>query len=214
MNDRQYPPYQGGPTWGPPPPGYPSSSGPPPSSSPPPPPRRTALRVVGILAAVILGIPALLFVVAMVFTAVRGGPASTTSGSADPASSQSTGAGLGQLSLIQLKSGDCFNSAPIPPDGTTVGVASVEGVPCSSPHTRQVVGTFAYPGVTWEGGGDARSAEHCSNSFETKLREDIRTDSTYTPARIHSVLNSSGQNTVYVACVIGTDTPTTGSALR
>ena len=50
------------------------------------------------------------------------------------------------------------------------------------------------------------------DSFQDKLREDVRTDDRYLPARMHGVVTLSG-NSVYVACVIATEAPTTGSAL-
>ena len=73
--------------------------------------------------------------------------------------------------------------------------------------------TLAYPNLTWEGGADAQSGQHCTNSFRDKLREDVRTDDRYLPARMHGVVTSSGNNSVYVACVITTEASTTGSAL-
>ncbi len=199
----QYPGGQGGPAWGPPSP---------PTGYPPPrpnPPRRSALRVVGIIAAVVVGIPVLLFVVAMVVTLVRG--PSLTAPATGPGSSAAPG--TGPVTLLQLNAGDCFNSPPIPADGSTVSVDGVSRVPCSSPHTRQVVNTLAYPNLTWEGGAEAQSAEQCTNSFQNNLREDVRTDDRYLPARIHGVVTSMGKNSVYVACVIATEAPTTGSAL-
>ena len=198
----QYSGGQGGPAWGPP---SPPTGYPPP---PPTPPRRGALRVVGIIAAVVVGIPVLLFVVAMVVALVRS--PSLAAPVTGPGSSGSPG--TGPVTLLQLEPGDCFNSPPIPADGSTVGVNGVFRVPCSSPHTRQVVDTLAYPDLTWEGGAEAQSGEQCTNSFQDKLREDVRTDDRYLPARMHGVVTLSG-NSVYVACVIATEAPTTGSAL-
>jgi len=147
---------------------------------------------------------------AMVVALVRG-----PSSAAPATGSGSAGSpGPGPVTLLQLKNGDCFNSPPLPADGSTVGVAAVSPVPCSSPHTRQVVTTLAYPDVTWEGGADAQSREQCTNSFRTDLRDDVRTDDRYLPARMHGVVTSAGKNSVYVACVIATEAPTTGSALR
>lgn len=169
--------------------------------------------MLGIIAAVVFGIPGVLIVGTIVYMALRGDPAPTAPATAGPAPSQAAESGPKLLTLVQLKAGDCFNSVPIPPDGSTVSIGSVEGVPCSDPHTRQVVNTFAYPNTTWESDGDAKSSVHCASAFDTKLRKEIRADGRYLPARIHGDLRSSGQNTVYVACVVGTEAPTTGSAL-
>ena len=215
------------PAWGPPPTGDPADtgySGPPgpPGYGPPPPPpplppprrRRTGLRVLGIVAAVVIGVPAVLFLVALIAVAARGGPDPATPGVPAAASSPPGTTQLGQNGLLQLRPGDCFNSVPIPRDGSTASVPSVERVSCTGPHTRQVVNTFAYPGTTWEGGGDAQSAEHCTGSLRTKLREEVRADSSYMPARIHTVLTSSEPSTVYVVCLLGTEAPKSGSALK
>ncbi|MDD7938312.1 hypothetical protein PHK61_07765 [Actinomycetospora lutea] len=199
-----YPGGQGGPAWGPPSP---------PTGQPPPPPdrpRRSALRVVGIIASVMVGVPVLLFVMAMVVTLVRG--PSSAAPATGPGSAGSSGPG--PVTVLQLTTGDCFNSPAIPADGSTVAVDEVLPVPCSSPHTRQVVTTLAYPNLTWEGGAEAQSGEQCTNSFRTDLRDGVRTDDRYLPARMHGVVSSPGKNSVYVACVIATEAPTTGSALR
>ncbi|GAA4910112.1 hypothetical protein EV188_10183 [Actinomycetospora succinea] len=200
-----YPGGQGDPAWGPPSP----PTGYPPPSPPPPPHRRSALRVVGIIAAVLVGVPVLFFVIALVVALVRGPSVAPATG---PGSTGSPGPG--PVTLLQLKNGDCFNSAPIPADGSTVGVDEVSPVSCSSPHTRQVVNTLAYPNLTWEGGAEAQSGEQCTNSFRTDLRNDVRNDDRYMPARMHGVVTSLGKNSVYVACVIATEAPTTGSALN
>jgi hypothetical protein len=163
----------------------------------------------------VIGIPAVLFVVALIAVAARGGPAPATPGAANPATSEAGGAGLGQSGLFGLKPGDCFESVPLPADGSSVGVGSVQPLPCTSPHTRQAVTTLAYPGVTWEGGGEAKSTEACTSAMTTDLRKEIRADSDYKPAILHMVVTSpSKPDNLYVVCVIATEAPKTGSALR
>ena len=230
--------------WGPPPGGYPPAPAPwapqnphapvtsgayPPPSGPPPPRKKpkSVLRMLAIVAAVVFGIPVALGVATVAYTVFHDNPASNSPSAADatpttvsipgPAGgvvATSTAPAPDPFGPLDLKPGGCYNSVPLPPDGSTVRIASVEAVPCSEPHTGQVVATFAYPKNTSNEATQSRLDKDCGQSFTNRLTKKVRNDNHYRPGYIHSDSTQLLLSSVRAACVVVTDGPTTGSALK
>jgi hypothetical protein len=118
------------------------------------------------------------------------------------------------LSPFDLAAGDCYNSIPLPADGSTVRISTVDTVPCSAPHTAQVVARFAYTDAVWSTATDSRSSDDCERSFSTKISRKVLADGRHQPGLIHSERARPGVQTVYAACVVVTEAPTTGSVLQ
>lgn len=203
----QYPPYpQPSPPPMPSPPGY----GPPPPVPPAPPRRRRGrtLRIVLIVLAVL----------------VVGGIASALNGRADrrdptptptPAAAPSASAPAPvTLSAFDLSPGDCYNAAPLPAEGTSTVVFSVQSVPCTQPHTAQVVAVPDYAGRSHGEVIATLSVTDCTQAFQTKLRPAVLKDRKYRPGRIYPDAVAWEQRSTAVACVVATEAPITGSALR
>ncbi len=190
---------------------------PPPGPPAPPPPRRSsgrvALLVLATIGSIVVGIPVLLFVIAAISVAVRGGsdPAGPTPPAAT-APAASTPAAPDPLDPIDLAEGDCYNAPPLPTDGE-VRIASVEPVPCTQPHTAQVVARFAYPVVVWDDTVDATSTADCDGAFRARLAADVLEDEDYRLGRIHSDRAEPGTQGVIAVCLVATDARTSRSAL-
>jgi len=212
---------------------YPPPAGPPPSLPPagvpaPRPPRkkgpRPLLRVLLVIAAVVFGLPAALLIGGIIAVAVDDTPSPTSSTFAAPPPLPASAAPLAAapsplpepdpISPYDLAPGDCYNSVPIPTDGSTVRISSVEQVPCSEQHTAQVVDRFTYNDVLWSAATAARADSDCEKSFQTKVSRQVWADDKYQPALIHSDRSRPNLQTVYAACAIATDAPTTGSVLK
>ena len=69
-----------------------------------------------------------------------------------------------------LAVGDCFNSVPLPVDGSSVRISSVEALPCSQPHARQVVAHFIYQGSAWDADLEARSTRDCGRRLDDRYQ--------------------------------------------
>jgi hypothetical protein len=211
------------PTW---PPHYPDPST---LAMPPSPPAkrpRRALRILAVTAAVVFGIPGALFVAAIVYLSFQDAPASmpspaessptaasppTPAGDVAPASALPAPSPFGPL---DLNPGDCYNgSAPLPPDGSTVRISSVDEVACSEPHTGQVVATFSYTETTWNEGALSRLEQDCKRAFGDQLARNARSDSRYRLGFIRSDDTRPIPSSVRAACIVETNPPTTGSAL-
>lgn len=204
--------------------------GSPPPVGPPPPPRprkpRTALRVLLILVAVVVGIPGALLVAGVIAVLAGGSPSSgrptptpVAAPSATAPAEPTTAAPSpppepDPLDPYDLAAGDCYNAAPLPPDGSTVRISSVEPVPCTQPHTAQVVARFTYTDVTWSDATNARSEADCQRSFRASVSTKVLRDQKYRPGRIHSTAGRPGPQSLFSACVIATDAPSTGSVLK
>lgn len=204
--------------------------GSPPPVGPPPPPRprkpRTALRVLLILVAVVVGIPGALLVAGVIAVLAGGSPSpdrptptpaaapSATAPAEPTAAAPSPPPEPDPLDPYDLAAGDCYNAAPLPPDGSTVRISSVEPVPCTQPHTAQVVARFTYTDVTWSDATNARSEADCQRSFRAAVSTKVLRDQKYRPGRIHSTAGRPGPQSLFSACVIATDAPSTGSVLK
>jgi hypothetical protein len=114
---------------------------------------------------------------------------------------------------LDLRPGNCYNSVPLPPDGSTVRIASVEAVPCSEPRTAQVVATFAYPKNTSNEATESRLDNNCGQSFTNRLTR--RSATTTTTGRVTSTPTApSSCSRASAPPASLTDAPTTGSALK
>jgi hypothetical protein len=115
-------------------------------------------------------------------------------------------------SALDLQPGDCYNAAPLPPDGSTVLIGSVELVPCSEEHTAQVVAHLGYAGQDYTAVVETTADQDCQREFQARLRPDVFSDQRYQPGHIYPDARSWQWNQS-VACVIVTEASTTGSAL-
>ena len=115
-------------------------------------------------------------------------------------------------SALDLQPGDCYNAAPLPPEGSSVPIGSVEVVPCSAEHTAQVVANFGYAGQDYTEVVETTAGQDCQREFQARLRADVFSDQRYQPGHIYPDARSWQWNPS-VACVIVTEAPTTGSAL-
>jgi hypothetical protein len=217
---------------GPTPPGYPTAPGsafPPPAVGLPTPhlPHgqrpRTLRKVLIVVAAVLFGIPGAFVVLGLVALAVGGGPSPTAPTPAAPplvASSPAPAAAPtpppqpDPINPYDLAAGDCYNAGSLPTDGSTVRILSVEPVPCTAPHTEQVVARFTYTDDVWSEATNATSEGDCRRSFEKMVPRKVLTDSQYHFGRIHSERAKFGQKSVFAACVVATDAPKTDSVLK
>lgn len=215
MTDRapQPPPYPA--PYPPPPPGPyippQGQPGPWPPGPPTPPRRRKGRVILTVLAVVIIGFIGFAL-------ALAGGRADRTDpGRSTPslptAAAPSTAAAPVTLSAFDLQPGDCYNAAPLPTDGTTRVIGSVESVPCDQPHTAQVVAVPDYPGRSHEEAIATLSVDGCTQEFQDRLRSAVLKDKRYQLGRIYPDA-IAWNRTTSVACVIATDTPTTGSVLK
>jgi hypothetical protein len=183
--------------------------------------RRSSVgRTVAVIAVALLAVPALLFGVAVVAVAARGAPAASPGTAAGPSSSVPAAAptpdGPRRVELIALMKGDCFTIAgDLPESGEKLHLGRVEAVDCAQPHNREVVTTLAYPGITWEGGGEAEATEDCRNAVASDVRDEVVADRRYRTSYIRAQVPDAGGTgrSLYVLCVVASAEATTGSAL-
>lgn len=205
-DDRPDPPAGRTPTGQFPPPGPTAGRFAPPPGPPvppyPPAPRRTSpWKVIGIVAAVLFGIPVVLLVIGMIAVAARGdGPSSSPPPAAASPFASDT--------VLDVRPGECFDSAPLPADGSSTSVTGVEKIPCTEPHTQQAVDVTAFT-QPWAG-VQSEAEQRCSKAFTNKVPRKVLSDGVHRPAMMHSDTPS----TSYVVCVIATDQPATGSVLK
>ena len=116
------------------------------------------------------------------------------------------------LSPLDLQPGDCYNAAPLPADGSDASISSVEAVPCTDPHTAQVITKIGYAGQNYTDVVDTRAPEDCARETQALLRPEVLADPAYTFGQIHPTALSWPRTTT-IACIVVTETPTTGSSL-
>lgn len=173
---------------------------PPPDSSPTPPPRRKRGRLwLALLAAVTVGI--------ITYALVDGRDASAPERAPGTEVAEPTA-----LSPIDLQPGDCYNAAPLPADGTDTPISSVDAVPCTDPHTAQVVTKLGYAGQDHTDVVETRAPADCARETQALLRPELLADPAYTFGQIYPT-SLSWPRTPTVACIVVTEAPTTGSAL-
>jgi hypothetical protein len=116
------------------------------------------------------------------------------------------------LSPLELQPGDCYNAAQLPADGSDAPISSVEAVPCTDPHTAQVITKLGYAGQDYKEVVDKRAPEDCMREAQALLRPEMLVDPAYTFGQIYPTSQSWPRATT-VACIVVTGTPTTGSSL-
>ena len=181
----------------------------------PPRRRRRGLRVLGIVAAVIIG---LMVVGAFISKEPTRAPATAI---ANPSAGATATAGAivekGQLSAVDLQEGDCYNTqmAP-PPPGESQPISTVEAVPCTTPHANQVIAKILYgPTVSYTDirDGGAR-ADDCLPKFKAKLPRAVLTNpDTYHLGSILPADAQSWEQNPAVACTVATTNPTSNTLL-
>ena len=202
---------------------------PPPMSPPPPPPPppakkgTTVVRVLIGIAAFVFGPPAVLLFIGLVAAIVDpSDPIPSPSPRAPSIAPPSIAASAvpspppepETRGPLDLAVGDCFNSVPLPVDGSSVRISSVEALPCSQPHTRQVVAHFTYQGSAWDADLEARSTRDCDDAFMAELTKKAYNDDRYQMSWIRSVPRPIGVQTLRAVCVVSTTDHTSESALR
>ena len=165
---------------------------------PPPPRRRRRRLLLPLVSVVAVGFVASALVDSGDDSAPRRDPGTEV---AEPAS----------LSPIDLQPGDCYNSASLPVDGSETRIYSVEAVPCTDPHTAQVITRLGYVGQDYEV-VETRAPQDCAREAQAKVRPELLTDQAYGLGHIYPTAGS-WQQSPSVACVVATDTPRTGSSL-
>jgi hypothetical protein len=176
------------------PPSPPVGSGPPPR----PPRQKRHPVLLAVLTVAALGIVG-------VVVSDGGDPAATPTPEADVVEPTT-------VSALDLQPGDCYNAAPLPADGSSVPIGSVEVVPCSEEHTAQVVADLGYVGQDYTEVVETRAGQDCLREFQMRLRADVFSEQRYVQGHIYPDARSWQWNPS-VACVIATEAPTTGSAL-
>ena len=83
---------------------------------------------------------------------------------------------------------------------------------CSEGHTAQVVAHLGYAGQDYTTVVETTADQDCQREFQARLRPDVINDQRYQPGHIYPDARS-WQSNQFVACVIVTEVPTTGSAL-
>ena len=116
------------------------------------------------------------------------------------------------LSPLDLQPGDCYNAAPLPADGSAAPISSVEAVPCTDPHTAQVITKLGYAGQDYTDVVETRASEDCARETQALLRPEVLADPAYSFGQIHPT-SLSWPRTTTIACIVVTGTPMTGSSL-
>ena len=116
------------------------------------------------------------------------------------------------LSPLELQPGDCYNAAPLPADGSDAPISSVDAVPCTDPHTAQVITKLGYAGQDYTAVIDTKAPEDCARETQALLRPEVLADPAYSFGQIYPT-QLSWPRTTTVACIVVTGTPMTGSSL-
>jgi hypothetical protein len=203
---------QASPTYWPPP-----GQQPDPSLLPAPPPTRRktsatrkALRILLGLVFVPLGLITAIGIAAAVFA----GPKPVRAPAVVPESGVITQPGT--LSALDLQPGDCYNTKlpPVKP-GETQMIATVEAVPCTQPHTDQVVTTITYSAADpFPGTSTARAEQDCSAAFEQKLDPAAFNQESLSMATLSPPNESEWRRSPVVACTLQSNEPVDRSFVR
>ena len=116
------------------------------------------------------------------------------------------------LSPLDLQPGDCYNSAPLPADGSDTRIHSVEAVPCTDPHTAQVITRLGYGGQDYDDVVETRAPQDCAREARAWVRPELLADEAYGVGQIHPDA-LSWQRIQSVACIVVTEAPITTSSL-
>jgi hypothetical protein len=186
-------PWPGSPVTGPP------VTGPPTGSQPPPPRRKRRRLLLPLLSVVAVGFVGYAVTNAGDDSAPRREPGTEVAEPAD-------------LSPLDLQAGDCYKSAPLPADGSDTSITSVEAVPCTDPHSAQVITRIGYGGQDYADVVETRAPEDCAREAQARVRPELLTDEAYGFGQIHPEAGSWWQSQS-VVCIVATETPRIGSSL-
>jgi len=142
---------------------------------------------------------------------------STTPTTSAPTSTPQTGfSEAGAVSVFDLQAGDCYNTEVRPPtDGFTTPISTVDAVPCTSPHTHQVVAKIAYQSSdNYVDVRDKRVHTDCAVALAEKVEKKILADDTYGQMFLLPADITAWKQWPAAACVVTTEQPTTGSLLK
>ena len=92
-------------------------------------------------------------------------------------------------------------------------ISTVEAVPCTSPHTGQVVTKLAYPSTDPFEGVTAKANSHCAVSFADELDASVLADPSVKAGYIAPADAVSWMRSPVVACIVATDEPLSRSLL-
>ncbi len=122
----------------------------------------------------------------------------------------------GTLSALDLQAGDCYNTGRLPPaPGTSTPISTVEAVPCASPHTDQVIAKVVYsPTDTLVDVRANRAAADCEGELHQKVADATLTDPSYSRGTLVPADDTTWTAGHTIACVVMSDGPRTGSALK
>lgn len=201
------PPYRPGPPapYGPPQPwsgSYgtgPGVTAPPTGSQPPPPRRRRRRLLLPLSSVVVIGLGGYAVTDASDGSAPRREPGTEV---VEPE----------HLSPLDLQPGDCYNAAPLPADGSDTRIDSVEAVPCTDPHTAQVITRLGYVGQDYDDVVATRAPQDCAREAQARVRPELLSDEAYGFGQIHPDA-STWRRIQSVTCVVVTETPVSGSSL-
>ncbi|MHA6781653.1 hypothetical protein ACVGOW_11740 [Pseudonocardia saturnea] len=121
----------------------------------------------------------------------------------------------GSLSVFDLQPGDCYNTREDPPlPNTSQPISVVEAVPCTSPHTDQVIAKVTYDETDSLADVLAGQADtDCNAQFEALVDPAALEDPSLLPGRlVPSNADTWSRNRV-IACVIFSENPITRSLL-
>ncbi|MGI5129229.1 hypothetical protein ACQEVB_20660 [Pseudonocardia sp. CA-107938] len=151
---------------------YPSPYPPGPPAPPPPRPRRRVLKVLlGIFGGGMLLLVALVLLGSVVGKSAPAPTRNAVDGATEKA---------GRLSAIDLRPGDCYNAGQLPPEpGSTQFISTVEVVPCTTPHTDQVIDKISYRVADdLDAVRDRRAGADCDKAYAAKLSAAAAKDAT------------------------------------
>jgi hypothetical protein len=134
-----------------------------------------------------------------------------------PTSTPQTGfSEAGTVSVFDLQAGDCYNSESLPPtEGSLRPISTVDAVPCTSPHTHQVVAKIAYqPSENYVDVRDKRVHTDCAVALAEKVDKKVLADDTYGQMFLIPADSTAWKRWPAAACVVSTEQPTTGSLLE
>jgi hypothetical protein len=122
----------------------------------------------------------------------------------------------GTLSALDLQPGDCYNAGQLPPaPGTSTPISTVEAVPCASPHTDQVIAKVVYsPTDTLVDVRANRAAADCEGELHQKVADATLTDPSYSRGTLVPADDTTWTAGHTIACVVMSDAPRIGSALK
>jgi hypothetical protein len=120
------------------------------------------------------------------------------------------------VSAFDLQPGDCYNTESLPPpDGSAEPIRTVDAVPCTEPHTDQVVAKIGYQASDdWVDVRDNRIDVDCAAEFDRRVEKKILDDETYLATYLFPVDHDTWKWRPAAVCVVSTEQPTTGSVLK